>query len=170
MSAIIRFTATRNRCCLTWGLLLFGTLAVHAATTGITPAPPAPAPIQSPSLLFSLFRIAGAMAVVIACFFGGVWLFRNWQRLATRGGRAPRLHVLESRSLGPRTGLHVIGYEQQRFLIASAPTGVSMLTALPPGSPEELAAAAPAPLPQIDFASILSKTLALRGRARTTPA
>jgi hypothetical protein len=33
--------------------------------------------------------------------------------------------------LGARHALYVIGYEQQRFLLSSAPTGVSMLTELP---------------------------------------
>jgi len=144
------------------GLLLALAQPANAAATGGVE------PIQSPSLFFSAVRVAGAMAVVIACFFAVVWLFRNWQRLTIRGGRAPRLQVLESKSLGPRHGLYVIGYEQQRFLIASAPTGISMLATLPEGSANEIAAQA-AP-PQIDFASLLANTLSLRGKPRASSA
>jgi flagellar biogenesis protein FliO len=102
------------------------------------------------------------MGVVVACFLGGVWLFRNWQRFTVRGARIPKLQVIESRSLGPRTGLYVIGYEQQRFLIATTPNGISMLSSLPPGSPDEVTA--PAAAPQIDFAAILARTLSFRGK------
>jgi flagellar biogenesis protein FliO len=38
---------------------------------------------------------------------------------------------LEVRSLGARHALYVIGYAQQRFLIAASPTGVTLLSHLP---------------------------------------
>ena len=73
----------------------------------------------------------GALALVIGLFLGGVWLFKNWQRLAIQRGRAPKLSVLETRSLGGRHAIFVIGYEQERFLIASSPAGVNLLSHLP---------------------------------------
>jgi flagellar biogenesis protein FliO len=103
------------------------------------------------------------MGVVVAGLLGAVWLYRNWQRFLIKGGRTPKLQVLESKSLGPRHGLYVIGYEQQRFLIASAPTGISLLTSLPPGTPDEVQA--PVARPQVDFAAILSRTLSFGGKS-----
>jgi flagellar biogenesis protein FliO len=79
----------------------------------------------------SILRVLGALALVISLFLGGVWLFRNWQRLAVRKGRAPRLNVLEVKSLGQRQAIYVVGYEQQRILLASSPAGITLLTHLP---------------------------------------
>ena len=39
------------------------------------------------------------------------------------------MNVLETRSLGGRQAIYVIGYEQERFLIASSPAGVNFLSA-----------------------------------------
>jgi len=132
--------------------LLLGCQSVFAAA-----ADPASARMDAPSLTYSFFRVLGALAVVIALLLGGVWLFRNWQRFAVPRGRAPKLNVVECRSLGPRHALYVVGYEQQRFLLSSSPTGVNMLTALPPASAAEadLPPAGPA-----SFADTLSKALA----------
>lgn len=88
---------------------------------------PAPLPDTGAALL----RVAGALMLVFALLFGGVWLVKNWQRLALRKGRAPKLRLLETQSLGGRQGVYVIGYEQQRFLVAASPTGVSLLSQLP---------------------------------------
>ena len=111
--------------------------------------------------------MAGALALVVALFLGGVWLFRNWQRLTVQRGKAPKLNVLEVRSIGPRHALYVVGYEQQRFLLSSAPTGIAMLTALPPATVNEAAAhAAPATLPARTptFAETLAGMLNPRSR------
>ena len=86
---------------------------------------------DSASAMFSLFRVLGALALVLAVFFGGLWLFRNWQRAFVNKGRTPRLNVLEVKSLGQRHALYVVGYESQRMLVASSPTGITMLTTLP---------------------------------------
>jgi flagellar biogenesis protein FliO len=82
----------------------------------------------------SILRVFGALALVLGLFLGGAWVFRNWQRLAVRG-QGPRLNVLEVRSLGGRQALYVVGYEEQRFLLASVPTGISLLTHLPAAEP-----------------------------------
>jgi flagellar biogenesis protein FliO len=83
----------------------------------------------------------GALALVLGIFLAGVWLFRNWQRLAVQRGRAPKLNVLEIRSLGGRQSIYVVGYEQERFLLASSPAGVNFLTHLPSAGNEETSAA-----------------------------
>ena len=82
-----------------------------------------------------MLRVFGALAIVIGIFLGGVWLFRNWQRVLAKRGAAPRLLILESRPLGHRHGLHVIGYEHQRLLIASSPTGVTLISPLADAAP-----------------------------------
>ena len=79
----------------------------------------------------SLLRVTGALALVLGLFLGGVWLFKNWQRLTAQHGRQPKLNILESRSLGARQAVFVVAYEQQRFLVAASPAGVSLLSHLP---------------------------------------
>jgi len=100
-----------------------------AAGALVTPALPEVGP--------SVLRILGALALVIGIFLGGVWLFRNWQRLTLQRGRRPKLNVIETRPLGGRQALYVVGYEQGRFLIASSPSGVSLLSHLPDAVADE---------------------------------
>jgi flagellar biogenesis protein FliO len=108
-----------------------------------------------PDMGASLLRVAGAMALVIALFLAGVWLFRNWQRLAMRQGAAPKLSVLEYKALGQRQAIYVIGYEQQRLLIASSSTGLTLLSHLP--TAEE---APPEAAPKLSFAEAFQHVLA----------
>ena len=96
----------------------------------------APAAPALPDASLSVVRVFGAFALVIGIFFGGVWFFKNWQRLAVHRGHAPKLNILETRSLGGRHSIFVVGYEQERFLISSSPAGVSLLSHLPSASPE----------------------------------
>jgi flagellar biogenesis protein FliO len=105
--------------------------ATNSMTAGAldTPALPEVGP--------SVLRILGALALVIGIFLGGVWLFRNWQRLTLQRGRRPKLNVIETRPLGGRQALYVVGYEQGRFLIASSPSGVSLLSHLPDAIADE---------------------------------
>jgi flagellar biogenesis protein FliO len=112
-----------------------------------------------PEVGVSVLRVAGALALVFALFFGGIWLFRNWQRLALRRGPAPRLNVLESRALGNRQSLLVVGYERQRMLLAASPAGVSLVAHLPESECDTLAHP-PAPLPS--FAVALQQSVSAR--------
>jgi flagellar biosynthetic protein FliO len=97
------------------------------------------APVSSslPDVGFSFLRVLGALAIVLALFLGGVWVFRNWRRLVVPNGRSPRLNVLETRPLGTRHGLYVVRYEQQRLLLASSPTSVTLISHLPDCEPPE---------------------------------
>jgi flagellar biogenesis protein FliO len=91
-------------------------------------------------------------------FLGGVWFFKNWQRLAVQRGRAPKLNILETRSLGGRQAIFVVGYNQERFLISSSPTGVNLLSHLPTateGEPDSTGKTSPAP----SFAQALTQVL-----------
>jgi flagellar biogenesis protein FliO len=96
-----------------------------------------------PEVGLSAIRALGALALVLAVFFGGVWMFRNGQRLAWRKTGAPRLAILESRPLGNRFALYVVGYEQQRMLIGSSPAGINLLSQLPPSAEVQMEPVAP---------------------------
>jgi flagellar biogenesis protein FliO len=133
------------------------------ATTGYSADTNSPAlPLELPPLPSagpSILRVFGALTLVLGLFFAGVWLFRNWQRLTIQRGRAPKLNVIETRPLGGKHALYVIGYEQERFLLASSPTGVNLLSHLPTAEakePSEESNSTPAPP---SFAQALTKVL-----------
>jgi flagellar biogenesis protein FliO len=112
-------------------------------------------PGELPGAGASVLRVLGALVLVTAIFLGGVWLFRNWQRLAVRKGGAPRLNVLEVKSLGQRQALYVVGYDQQRMLLASSPAGVTLVSHLPAVEDGEAAA----PVPQASFVEAFRQIL-----------
>jgi flagellar biogenesis protein FliO len=120
----------------------------------------AAAPLTAPAFPdagISLIRVIGALALVIGLFLGAVWLFKNWQRVGGQRGRAPKLNVLETRSLGGRHAIYVVGYERERFLVSSSPGGVNLLSHLPADTDAEPDAAKnPAPP---SFAQALSQVL-----------
>jgi len=98
------------------------------------PANSTAAPLTAPALpdsSLSVVRVFGALTLVLGLFLGGVWLFKNWQRLSVQRGRVPKLNILEVKSLGGRNSIFVVGYEQERFLISAAPHGVNLLSHLP---------------------------------------
>jgi flagellar biogenesis protein FliO len=134
----------------------FAALFAMTAAGQTTNAVPLASP-PLPDMGVSLLRVLGALAVVLAVFLGGVWLLRNWQRLVIQRGRVPGLNVLEVRSLGGRHALYVIGYQQERFLIATSPAGVNLVSHLQP--PGEEAANTAAAAPAASFAQTLTRML-----------
>jgi flagellar biogenesis protein FliO len=134
------------------------TNAVSAQSTNSPTAQPLtlpPLPDAGPSII----RVFGALALVLGIFFGGVWLFRNWQRLTIQRGRAPKLNVIETRPLGGKHALYVIGYDQERYLLAASPTGVNLLTHLPPATEADAPTDATGPSAPPSFAQALTKVL-----------
>ena len=117
-------------------LTLACALQAAESTTALPAAPP-------PEVGASVLRVLGGLVFVLALFLGGVWALRNWQRVAVQRGQAPRLNVLEVKSLGQRNVLYVVGYEQQRLLLASSATGVTLLSHLPNAEAGEAAHPAP---------------------------
>jgi flagellar biogenesis protein FliO len=105
-----------------------------------------------PDVSGSVARVFGALALVLALFFGGVWLFKNWQRFSRFKGRPARLGVLETRALDNRHTLYVIGYQRQRMLVGTSPTGITLISELPD---EEAAEAGSPP----DFATALGRAV-----------
>jgi flagellar biogenesis protein FliO len=104
----------------------------------------------------SVLRMGGALVLVIGLFLGGVWLFKNWQRLGIRRGASPKLNVLEVKSLGQRQAIYVVGYEQQRMLLASSPAGIALLSHLPEAGEEEKLE----PATRVSFAEAFQQVLA----------
>jgi flagellar biogenesis protein FliO len=123
-------------------------------------APATTAPASAPSVIFLLFRLVGALAIVFALFLGGAHLFKNWQRLTLKKGSAPKLKILEVRSLAPRQALYVVAYEERRLLIGSSPAGLALLSPLPEALEDE-ETLPPAP-PLNNFAEVLMKAVSLR--------
>lgn len=121
-----------------------------------------PAVTPLPDMGLSLLRVFGALAFVLALFFAGVWLFRNWQRFASPRGRAPKLCVLEVRPLGNRHALYVVGYEEQRLLLSASPAGVTLLTQLPAAQGTDTAPLHDAKPVRNSFAGILQQVLSSR--------
>ena len=111
-------------------------IAADAATSQSgTPQPILAPPL--PDVGYSLLRLAGAMAIVLAIFLGGAWLFRNWQRVVAPRGRAPKLAVLEVKPLGQRHALYVVAYERERLLLSASPTGGTLVSHLPQADASE---------------------------------
>jgi flagellar biogenesis protein FliO len=102
-------------------------------------------------------RVFGALILVISVFLGGVWLFRNWQRLATQKAGGAKLNLLEVKSLGQRQSLYVVGYQQQRLLLASSPSGITLVSHLPEA--DETEAAESAPKTKMNFAEAFQQVL-----------
>jgi len=99
-----------------------------AAEAGVQPV------ADTSSMVGSVVRLFGALGVVFAMFMGFIWLWKRWQRIGGQGSVHRKLEILESRSLGNRQSLCVIGYEGRRLLLALSPSGVTLLTPLPDGT------------------------------------
>ena len=106
-----------------------------------------------PEAGFSVVRVLGALVLVLALFLGGVWVFKLLQQLFLQKGRLAKLNVLEVRSLGNRHALYVVGYEQQRMMLAASPSGVTLISHLPSADAPEAALAEP------DFSGALQNVL-----------
>jgi flagellar biogenesis protein FliO len=135
--------------------IALGLLALASTSFGAE-AVMAPPP---PSIGFSVLRMIGALCLVFSLLFAGVWTYRNSARSTPGRGRANKLRVLESRALGHRHSVFVVGYENQRILLSTSPTGVTMLTHLPEASAAEVEAesmAEPAPNFSITFLQALT--------------
>jgi flagellar biogenesis protein FliO len=112
-------------------------------------AAPAPFPAASPTNLppispvlpdasFSVIRVFGALVLVLALFLAGVWFFKNWQRLALQRGRSAHLQLIEVKPLGGKHVLYVVGYQQQRMLLAASPAGVALVSHLPAANASDI--------------------------------
>jgi flagellar biogenesis protein FliO len=135
-------------------LLLLVPAPAHTApllSTNLPPVSPA-----LPDASSSVIRVFGALVLVLGLFLAGVWVFRNWQRLALRRGQPSQLQILEIKSLGGRHALYVVGYQQQRLLLASSPAGVTLVSHLPAADAVEVE---PAKLSRENFVQVLQQAV-----------
>ncbi|MBI4659584.1 MAG: FliO/MopB family protein [Verrucomicrobia bacterium] len=86
---------------------------------------------SSVSLLEAFLRMVAALVFVVSILILGAWFFKRSRFLSMYRSGPAQLQVLESRSLGYRNSLLVVGYHQHRFLLAATATGVSLLSQLP---------------------------------------
>ena len=116
-------------------ILLICGASLQAGEFSSTLTPPVALPSQS--IAGSFLRVGGSVIFVIALFLSAIWLFKNWQKITVRGGQVQNLRVLEVKSLGPRNTVYVIGYQRERLLLSSSPTGVNLIAHLPEGDASE---------------------------------
>lgn len=118
----------------------------------------APLPVLNPAMPdagVSVLRVLGGLVFVMALFLGGAYVFRNLQRQGFHRGAAARLKIVETRSLGNRHALYVVGYDQRRLLVAASPNEVRLLSELPDAMPDDQETAPP----QASFAEALNQLL-----------
>lgn len=138
--------------------MLFIALAASGPAYADGTAAPAIYPGGTVDAGASVFRVLGALILVLGLFFGAIWLLKNWQRFAQKNGSKARLNLIEVKSLGQRQTLYVIGYESQRLLLAATPAGVTLVSHLPDAE-AELAATATQPAPKLSFAEAFQQVL-----------
>lgn len=90
-----------------------------------------PSPQSSDDLFVVLFKMAGAFIFVVSIFVLGVVLFKRSRFFSIYKSGPAQLKILETKPLGYRTNLVVVGYNQHRYLLAVSATGVSLLSPLP---------------------------------------
>jgi len=131
--------------------LTYSASAAPLLSTNLPPVSPA-----LPDASFSVIRVFGALVLVLGLFLAGVWLFRNWQRLTLQRGRPSQLQILEMKALGGKHALYVVGYQQQRLLLASSPSGVALVSHLPTVDATEVE---PAKLSSENFVQVLQQAV-----------
>ena len=94
---------------------------------------------SSGDLLFVMLRLIGALFLVIAVFLGGVWFFKRTRLFALYQGAPAQLKILESKAVGYRNTLLVVGYYHHRFLLAVSASGVNLVSPLPDAPSSEVA-------------------------------
>ncbi len=77
-------------------------------------------------------RLLGVLLLLLGLFAGFAWAVKRWRLLPQlRGSQQQRLQILETRPLGQRNSLLVIGYGARRFLIGASTAGIQLLSQLP---------------------------------------
>lgn len=82
---------------------------------------------SSPSSEPSVFRALGSMVLVIGLAGGGLWAFRKWGASKLPGSGGSRLKVEETLALGERRFVSILKADEEHFLIATSPQGVTLL-------------------------------------------
>jgi len=78
----------------------------------------------------SALRAVGSMLLVVGLAGGGLWAFRKWGANKLPGSGGARLKVEETLALGDRRFVSILKVDEERFLIALSPQGLSLMTRL----------------------------------------
>ena len=81
--------------------------------------------------LESWVQLAGMLLLVLGLFAAFAWSVKRWRLLPQMRGTQNRLQILETKPLGQRNSIMVVGYGEQRFLIGTNSAGLQMLGQLP---------------------------------------
>jgi flagellar biogenesis protein FliO len=76
------------------------------------------------------WRALGSMLLVLGLAGGGLWAFRKWGAGKLPGSGGGRLKVDETLALGDRRFVAILRVDEERFLIALSPNGVTLMTRL----------------------------------------
>jgi len=76
------------------------------------------------------WRALGSMVLVLGLCGGGLWAFRKWGANKLPGSGGTRLKVEETLALGDRRFVSILKVDEERFLIALSPQGLSLMTRL----------------------------------------
>ena len=90
------------------------------------------------------WRALGSMLIVLGLAGGGLWAFRKWGAKRLPGSGGSRLNVEETLALGDRRFVSILKADDEKFLIALGPQGVTFLARLDSveaGGPEDFAQA-----------------------------
>lgn len=124
-------------------LLCLGILAVWGLGLSAQTPPPSPAEkalqekwgaddvnptqAQAPRREPSAWGAFGSTLVVVALAGGALWAFRKYGMKKFPGSGGQRLKVEETLALGDRRFVSILRAEDERFLIALSPQGISLL-------------------------------------------
>jgi len=132
-----------NRPILLAALLGMGFGALAQATPAAAPSPSErelqaplalddgkPTQAGSPGSGPSVWRALGSLILVSGMAGGGLWAFRKWGARKLPGGGGTRMRVEETLALGDRRFVSILKVDEERFLVALSPQGVSLMTRL----------------------------------------
>ncbi len=88
---------------------------------------------QSP--MVDLFRVLGTVCLLLGLAWIALYWLRDRPWMKGTLQRRMRLRIEETRPIGNRALLHLVACGDQQFLVASSPSGVSLIADLVPGDP-----------------------------------
>ncbi len=86
---------------------------------------------QSP--MVDLFRVLGTVCLLLGLAWIALYWLRDRPWMKGTLQRRMRLRVEETRPIGNRALLHLVACGDQQFLVASSPSGVSLIADVMPG-------------------------------------